>query len=339
MAIFATLTPASSSEVLKKHLSEDKDLLSEQTLTPIQIARTMLARVFVNGSLIGYVTDSIGFISRYRRQRRELRINPHTTIYWDNIQDEVHFFVDVGRITRPLIIVYNNKRDSDIVKKQGGKNEVFMQGIAITKGDIESLYKNTKTIDDLVREQKVEFITPEEQENCYICASYEQLVGDKNDELKEYTHCDIPQAILGITALTAPYGNHNQTPRVTYQTSQVKQTCGHFAMNWPFRMDKETFLQYVNEMPLIRTAANKYIFPNGNNVMVAITIYTGFNQEDSIIVNKAAIERGLFDGSKFTFYKTEFEQKEEKGNPDAGKTEGLKSANYEKLVDLSLIHI
>ena len=52
-----------------------------------------------------------------------------------------------------------------------------------------------------------------------------------------------------------------------------------------------------------------------------------------MIVNKAAIDRGLFDGSKFTFYKTEFEQKEELGNPDASKTDGLKSANYEKLVN------
>lgn len=57
------------------------------------------------------------------------------------------------------------------------------------------------------------------------------------------------------------------------------------------------------------------------------------NQEDSLIVNKAAIERGLFDGCKFTYYKTEFEQKEEMGNPDASKTDGLKSANYEKLIN------
>lgn len=55
------------------------------------------------------------------------------------------------------------------------------------------------------------------------------------------------------------------------------------------------------------------------------------NQEDSVIVNQGAIDRGLFDGSKFTFYKTEIEQKEELGNPDATKTDNLKSANYSKL--------
>ena len=335
LAIFATIAPASSSEVLKKILLTDALLLNGPLLTPLSISKQMLARVFVNGHLIGYVADSINLINKYRQLRRELKINPHTTIHWDNIQNEVHFFVDTGRVTRPLIIVYNNKRDKcvNIKKDKGKSSESFIQGIAITQADIVGLYTNHKSIDDLLREQKIEYITPEEQENCYICHSYEQLISDKHNELHEYTHCDIPQAILGLTALTAPYGNHNQTPRVTYQTAQAKQTCGHFALNWPYRMDKETFLQYVNEMPLIRTAANKYIFPNGNNVMVAITIYTGFNQEDSIILNKAAIERGLFDGSKFTFYKTEIEQKEELGNPDASKTEGLKSANYEKLVN------
>lgn len=333
LAIFATIAPASSSEVLKKILLTDALLLNGPLLTPLSISKQMLARVFVNGHLIGYVADSINLINKYRQLRRELKINPHTTIHWDNIQNEVHFFVDTGRVTRPLIIVYNNKRDKCVNIKKDKSSESFIQGIAITQADIVGLYTNHKSIDDLLREQKIEYITPEEQENCYICHSYEQLISDKHNELHEYTHCDIPQAILGLTALTAPYGNHNQTPRVTYQTAQAKQTCGHFALNWPYRMDKETFLQYVNEMPLIRTAANKYIFPNGNNVMVAITIYTGFNQEDSIILNKAAIERGLFDGSKFTFYKTEIEQKEELGNPDASKTEGLKSANYEKLVN------
>ena len=57
------------------------------------------------------------------------------------------------------------------------------------------------------------------------------------------------------------------------------------------------------------------------------------NQEDSLIISKAAVERGLFDGSKFTFYKAELEQKEQLGNPDVTKTEGIKSANYGKLIN------
>lgn len=335
MSIFAIIAPSSSSEVLKKILLGDKDIISDNRLTPLEISQGSYARTFINGYLIGYVVDSITLVNKYRQMRRDLVINPYTTVYWDNVQNEIQMFVDVGRITRPLIIVYNNKRNSQVVSngtsKETGSN--FSQGIGITQEDIVALYKKEKTIDDLLQEQKIEYITPEEQECCYVCPNFEQLTFDRHNELKEYTHCDIPQAIMGITALTAPFGNHNQAPRLTYQTVQSKQTCGYYSLNWPFRMDKETFLQYVNETPLVQTVANKYLFPNGVNVMVAMACNTGYNQEDSLLVNKAAVDRGLFDGSKFTYYKTEFEQKEELGNPDASKTDGLKSANYEKLQD------
>lgn len=360
MAIYNFIAPASSSEVLKRLLLDDDDIIKDDgKLTPMRIFNDNLARVYVNGHLMGYTEDSIHVVNKYRQKRRRLEINPYTTVYWDNVQDEVHFYVDVGRSCRVMMIVYNNKRDkalfgnSEQVKsntpndeskskaKRGGKsrkkkvgaNEPFKQGLAITVNDISLMYQGKKTLDDLLREQKIEYVTAEEQENYYLCPNFDQLSKDRNNELKEYTHCDIPQAILGITALTTPFGNHNQAPRVTYQTAQAKQTCGYYALNWPFRIDKETFLQYVNEKPLVLTAANKYLFPNGNNVMVAIACYTGYNQEDSLIINKAAIERGLFDGSKFTYYKTDLEQKEELGNPDASKTDGLKSANYEKLVN------
>ena len=330
MAIFASIAPASSSEVLKKTLFDDPDIVPETKPTPLEIFRGRLARVYVNGYPVGFTKNSLALVTKYRQLRRDLKIHPFTTIYWDNTQDEIRFFVDSGRPTRPLMIVYNNKRDTSVVKSE---SKSFSQGLAITQDDIVDLYCRRKGIYDLVQEKKVEFITPEEQQNCFICPSFIDLTSAKSDELNEYTHCDIPQAILGITALTSPFGNHNQATRVIYQTSQSKQTCGFYAGNWPFRIDKETFLQYISEMPLIRTALNKYIFPNGNNCMVAMMIYLGYNQEDSIIISKAAIERGLFDGSKFTFEKTELEQKEKLGNPDVTKTENIKSANYGKTVN------
>lgn len=360
MAIFASIAPSSSSEVLKKYLLADKTLIHEHIPTPLEISRNNYARVYVNGHLIAYSTSSVELVNRYRQLRRKLEIHPYTTIYWDNTQDEVQFFVDTGRMVRPLIIVYNNKRDVESfgnTDKVGGKSakstkatkatksnksnnktggalkqsDPFQQGLGITQEDILDLYMSKKNVYDLIKEQKVEFITPEEQQNCYICPNFKQLKQDSFDDCKEYTHCEIPQAIFGITALTAPFANHNQPPRVTYQTSQAKQTCGYYSGNWPFRIDKETFLQYINEQPLVRTVVNKYVFANGNNVMVGMCNYTGYNQEDSLIINQGAIDRGLFHGSKFTFYKTELEQKEELGNPDATKTENLKSANYGKL--------
>ena len=336
LSIFTTIAPASNSEVLKNIIKQDNELLLLSNLKYIDIAKNNLARIFVNGDWLGCVKNSFAFATKYRLLRRKLLIHPHTTIYWDNTQNEVLFWVDLGRVTRPLIIVYNNQRDKEILSPAFKQNEIkqneFIQGIAVTQEDIKLLYQKKKTIDDLVKEQKVEFITPEEQENYYLCPSYAKLKEDKNNPLKEYTHCDIPESILSITALTSPYANHNQTTRLIYQTSQVKQTCGYYALNWPYRMDKETFLQYINEQPLVKTVANKYLFPSGSNVMVAL-MCAAWNQEDSLVLNKAAVERGAFNGSRFTFYKVELEQKEELGNPDASKTSDLKSANYEKLVN------
>jgi DNA-directed RNA polymerase beta subunit len=332
LSIFATVAPASNSEVLKNIIKQDNELFILANLKHIDIAKNNLARIFVNGDWIGCVKNSYDFATKYRLLRRKLIIHPHTTIYWDNTQNEVLFWVDLGRITRPLMIVYNNQRDKNALSSKFKITNEFEQGIAITQDDINALYQKKKTIDDLVREQKVEFITPEEQENYYLCPSYEKLKEDKNNPLKEYTHCDIPESILSITALTSPYANHNQTTRLIYQTSQVKQTCGYYALNWPYRMDKETFLQYINEQPLVKTVANKYLFPSGSNVIVGL-MCSAWNQEDSLVLNKAAVERGAFNGSRFTFYKVELEQKEELGNPDASKTSDLKSANYEKLVN------
>jgi hypothetical protein len=91
-------------------------------------------------------------------------------------------------------------------------------------------------------------------------------------------------------------------------------------------------LQYVNDVPLVQTAVNKYVFANGNMTMVAMMCYTGYNQEDSTVFSKAAIDRGLFNGCKFDYEKQDLEQKEELGTPDASKTDSIKSANYSKLV-------
>jgi DNA-directed RNA polymerase beta subunit len=332
LAIFASILGAISSDVMKDILLRDKIIIPLEKTTPSMIFEDNLRNVYVNGEWIGCTKDSFDLVQKYRNLRRSFHINPLTTIYWDNTQDEAFFWVDVGRACRPLMIVYNNKRDPEkFSSKYSEKN--FQQGLGVSKDVIERLKHKEIDMDYLLCNNIVEYITPEEQENCYICPFFDQLRENKNNELHEYTHCDIPQAILGITALTSPFANHNQPPRITFQTSQCKQTCGVFALNWPYRCDKDTFLQYICETPLVQTVASNYIFPNGCNTIVAIACYSGFNQEDSLVVSQGAIDRGLFNGSKFTFYKTELDQREEFGNPDISTTADIKSASYSKLKD------
>ncbi len=342
LAMFATIAPASSSEVLKKILTEDMEILinnSQNIIKPKEIYMRNYACVYVNGYLVGYVESAINFVKKYRNKRRHLEINFHTTIYWDSIQNEVYFYVDVGRLTRPLIIIYNNERDYDEITKvkdtqlnKSHKFGDFIQGSAITKQDIIDLRQRKKTYEHLIIERKIEFITPEEQQNCLICPDTQTLEAAKHNKLFQYTHLEIPQCMVGITGLTPPFGSHNNTSKNTYQTAQARQTCGIYALNWGRLFHKETFLQYVNETPLVKTNANRYVFPNGCNIMVAMMMYTGFNQEDSVIINQGAIDRGMFNGCKSTYIKTEFAQKEELRTPDITKTEGIKTKyDYSKL--------
>jgi DNA-directed RNA polymerase beta subunit len=337
LAIFANILGATSSDVIKSILLQDKLVIPLNQTTSDMIYNENLHNIFVNGEWIGCTANNLGLVNKYRQMRRNFEINPLTTIYWDNTQDESFFWVDVGRPVRPLMIVYNNKRDPEkfntkYKKISSGKSN-FIQGIGVSQKILDGIKSGEIDMDYLIYNNLVEYITPEEQENCYLCPFYDQLKQDKNNELNEYTHCDIPQAILGVTALTSPFANHNQTPRITFQTSQCKQTCGVFALNWPYRCDKDTFLQYNCETPLVKTVANKLIFPNGSNAIIAIQCYSGYNVEDSIIISQGAIDRGLYDGSKFTFEKTELEQREEFGNPDATVTQNIKSGSYAKLRD------
>jgi DNA-directed RNA polymerase beta subunit len=330
LALFSSILGATSSEVIKDILLNDKSIIALHKVTTEMIYEESLTNVYVNGEWIGCTKNSLQLVKKYRKMRRNFDINPLTTIYWDNTQDEAYFWVDVGRVVRPLLIVYNNQRDSEQFSNKVSK---FTQGIGITQKIIDGLKAKTIGVEYLLRNNIIEYITPEEQENCYLCPFFDQLKDDKNNELHEYTHCDIPQAILGITALTSPYANHNQTPRITFQTSQCKQTCGVFTLNWPYRCDKDTFLQYTCETPLVKTVASKYIFPNGCNAIVAIACYSGFNQEDSLVVSQGSVDRGLFNGCKFTYYKDDLEQREEFGNPDAATTTDIKSGSYSKLKD------
>ena len=56
--------------------------------------------------------------------------------------------------------------------------------------------------------------------------------------------------------------------------------------------------------------------PSGINAIVAIATYTGYNQEDSVIINQGAIDRGLFSSTFYRTYKDEEEKNQLSGDED-----------------------
>ncbi len=339
MTLYTTVTLSSPKEILEHELLEEKELfIPLDTIDVPEIVRRHLHNVFVNGTWFGVTPAPLALATKFRNKRRNLQINPYVGVWWDVTQNELYLESDMGRVTRPMLIVYNNKRDSEVMSENSSSSsrhrgeQTFKQFIALTNEHVKGLMTKQLKMEDLLRIGIVEYIPANEQENCYVCPDFETLMQDKNNELHEYTHCDLPAAIFGLTALTCPYASYNQATRVTFQTSQGTQTAGRYVGNWPFRCDNDLFLQNKNEIPLSTTVTNRFIESSGLNVMVAVTCYDGFNQEDSIIMSASAMERGSYGGCKFSTYQAQLESNEIFGIPKADKTLKIKNANYEKLM-------
>lgn len=348
LSISASITSASDSISLKRLLLSDPMIYPIDTKSAFDIYNEELARVFVNGDWIGCTDKSYILVNKYREMRRGtisndgLSINSMSTIVWNTQEDAVYFWVDAGRIMRPLLIVKNNWDYPDEFPKKFDPTTAnnFVQDIVITKQHIQDLFANKISIEDLHAQGVIDYINAEEQLNCVIAENLDELKRRRNDFTITYTHCEIPISPIGLTTLTAPFCENNAIVRTVYQISQANQTCGWSTLNFPYRFDKEQVIQYRNEIPLVKTITSDYIYPNGMNTLLAIMCYDGYNMEDSKIFKKSASDRGMFVVGYYSYISTECEKNERFGRPDWTKTMGKKPrASYELLDEDGIIPV
>jgi len=272
-------------------------------------------KVLVNGMLMGYTINPNGCVDMFREKRRNGLIHPHCSVYWDVYEYGIYIFSDGGRLIRPLLRVSSLK---DIVpgSLKGCKWDSFIQPIS---KDIISF---------------IEYIDINEVNNVIIANSVEDCEGK--------THCEIhPCLILGAMASCIPFLNHNQSPRNTYQSAMGKQALGIHCTNYRERYDTLSHILHYPQRPLITTQMMKQMkfngLPSGINAIVAIATYTGYNQEDSVILNKGAIDRGLFSSTFYRTYREEVQKNNITGDedifckPDHDKLFLPKPCNYEHL--------
>ncbi|TDZ21836.1 DNA-directed RNA polymerase II subunit RPB2 [Colletotrichum orbiculare MAFF 240422] len=217
----------------------------------------------------------------------------------------------------------------------------------------------------------IEYLDAEEEETAMICMTPEDLeiyrlqkqgqiieddnTEDRNRRLKTkinptthmYTHCEIhPSMLLGICASIIPFPDHNQSPRNTYQSAMGKQAMGFFLTNYSRRMDTMANILYYPQKPLATTRSMEFLkfreLPAGQNAIVAIACYSGYNQEDSVIMNQSSIDRGLFRSLFFRSY-TDCEKRvginlvEQFEKPFRSDTLRLKHGTYDKLDDDGIV--
>jgi DNA-directed RNA polymerase beta subunit len=315
-------------EYVKPHI-----LAVEDAKSPTELYDKV--KVFVNGSWVGVAHDPIALYQNMKDKKYKGIINIYTAIVFDYVRMEIRICNDGGRLTRPVLKVRNNRAliTSQIIEK-------------IQKREISW---NDLLTDCVLPESVIEYIDAEEQyysmigmkcKNQYIHDLVHGQENMKRIETIRYTHCEIhPSTCLGVLASCIPFPHLNQAPRNTYQCAMAKQAIGMSSLNYDKRMDKTAYVLNYPTRPLIDTRMMDFLqlnkIPSGCQVHVAIMSYTGYNQEDSILINKGSIDRGLF---LATIYHTE---KDDDKNiirdeiircpPDAKDTKCMKFGNYSKL--------
>ncbi|KAF2969326.1 DNA-directed RNA polymerase II subunit RPB2 [Xylaria multiplex] len=330
-------------------------------------------KIFLNGAWIGVHQDPKSLVRDVQQLRRTNQIPAEVSLIRDIRDREFKIFSDAGRVMRPLYVV---EQEDD------PENGIEKGTLVLTKDMVRKLEYDQSLPpgsedyfgwQGLIRAGVIEYMDAEEEETAMICMTPEDLESFRcvklglpdpfnsedtfapNKRLKTrinptthmYTHCEIhPSMLLGICASIIPFPDHNQSPRNTYQSAMGKQAMGFFLTNYSRRMDTMANILYYPQKPLGTTRSMEFLkfreLPAGQNAIVAIACYSGYNQEDSVIMNQSSIDRGLFRSLFFRSY-SDSEKRvgintvEQFEKPFRADTLRLKQGTYDKLDDDGII--
>ena len=257
--------------LLTKISNESSPLLILEIINPLfdPVKNINNCIILINGKLVGTSLNYKKILTCLKKAKLNLNIHHHVTFYYNHIDHEINIWCDRGRCLRPLLKV---NQDNKIIITQ----------------------KEEKSWKTLLHSNKIQYLDPTEIKQYVIASSQDSLMLKR-----KFDYCEIhPCVILGILGNSIPFVNHNPSPRNTYQCNMGKQAIGTPILSYNFRGDTSTHIMDYNQKPLVNSKIARFLkldnMPFGNNVVVAILSYTGYNQEDSIIMNKASIEKGLF---------------------------------------------
>ena len=243
-------------------------------------------KVYFNGDLIGTHKAPEDLVAEIRVRRKKNLIHNVVNVRYDESLNDVIINSDPGRIRRPLIVVNRNNK------------------LALKQRDVDNLVQGKYEWGRLIDNGLIEYIDAEEEENCLIALNEGALKSNKKTH--QYSHMEVdPMVILGVATSNVPFPEHNSSPRCTMGAGMSKQSLGMGQANYRIRPDTRGHLLHYAQRPMIQTEAMKYNTlrkrPAGQNMVVAVMSYHGYNMEDALIFNRGSIDRGL---GRSTFVRT-----------------------------------
>ncbi len=228
--------------------------------------------VFMDNKYIGVVKNPKDFADQIISERRMGKISDYVNVAYSEDEDKVLIETSKGRTTRPLIVVKEGKP-------------------LLTDKHLQQLEKKEISWSDLIKQGVIEYIDATEEENSLVALTEQEITA-------EHTHLEISSLdLLGLITTLVPFGNYNQGVRLNQGAKNQKQAVGFYAANFLLRMDMDVSVLHYPHYPIVQSITHSVSdydkHPSGQNVIVAVLTYKGYNMDDAIIINKGSIERGL----------------------------------------------
>jgi len=284
-------------------------------------AATSGTKVIVDGLMAGTTRAPNQLVEELIRMRRAGEISSEVNAAYfpperENGRGYVCVNCDTGRVRRPLIIVENGTPK-------------------LTREQIEAVQRGEMRWEDLVEKGIIEYLDSDEEESALVALDVSKISNDT-------THLELASyAMLGICASIIPYSEHNQSPRNAYESAMAKQALGVSCTNFFNRVDSRAHLLHYPQMPLARTKPMEVINydgrPAGQNCVVAVLSFQGYNMEDAIVFNRSSVDRGLARSTFFRIYEGECRQylgglRDKFEIPEPG-TRGYRGDRYYRLLE------
>ena len=316
MSIVAHITKSCSSQPIITWLRKYGSLhLLEDSSTDFISA---CAQVFINGNWIGVVEEPNNLINKIYIHRQLALLPIYMSAHWDKRNNQIVLYSDGGRLTRPIFMLedelpsYERMRDNiisgdftwdELITGMNKKGIKDFNPNNCKIYDTQELYSGNDK-DALVNKRAIiQYMDTAEEEAALIAMTADDLGKGK------YTHLEIhPSLILGVMGNQIVFPENNQLPRDLFSCGQSKQAVSLYHSNYQNRIDKMGVVLNYGQMPLVKSRYLEYIHheehPYGENAIVAIMCYGGYNVEDAILFNEGSVKRGLFRTTYLNMYET-----------------------------------
>ena len=305
-------------------------------------------QVMVNGDIMGFHTDPTTFFAKLKSLKRMGELSPYTAVAWNVQHNTIALSTEAGRMCRPVFIVDAKRGGLQIATRLADNpskaTSIKTAPFATFLAPLNEQVQVAAGGDASAAEGFIEILDVDEVDHSMIAMSQKDLSrGQRGTSVQPaYTHCEIhPSMMLGVLGVNIPFANHNQAPRNAYQCSMGKQAVGTYMSNFNNRIDTMGHVLNYPQAPIVRTRLGKYThtdtLPSGVNAIVAIMTYTGFNQEDSVMLNQSALDRGMFTSTYYKSYRDQCSKNHSTGEeeiftrPEPDGTSHLKPFNYDKV--------